>query len=49
MSLDELSEINILKQVDNIKNHPIYKVYGKDIDVSGFLFHLDSGKLEKII
>ncbi|MFU0788865.1 carbonic anhydrase [Virgibacillus proomii] len=49
MSLDELSKINILKQVNNIKNHPIYKAYGKGIDVSGFLFHLDSGQLEKII
>ncbi|SHH79904.1 carbonic anhydrase [Virgibacillus chiguensis] len=48
-SMDELTKINIMKQVEHIKDHLIYKAYGEGVSVSGLLFHLDSGQLEKIV
>jgi carbonic anhydrase len=48
LSLTELSKLNILKQVENVKNHPIYKKYGQGVEVEGHLFHLESGEIEKV-
>lgn len=48
ISIDELSKINVLKQVEYLKEHPIYKAYGKDVEVIGCLFHVESGELERI-
>lgn len=47
-SPEELSRRNVLKQVNNLKNHPIYQKYGQDVKILGVLFHLESGKLEKV-
>lgn len=49
LTLDELTKINVLRQVENIKNHPIYKKYGENVLVSGYLFHVESGELEKLV
>ncbi|ADU29587.1 carbonic anhydrase [Evansella cellulosilytica] len=45
-SLDELTRYNIIKQIERIKEHRIYKLYGANIDVIGCLFHIESGELE---
>jgi len=48
ITLDELTKINVLKQVENLKQHPIYKLYGQNVDVIGCLFHVESGELKRI-
>jgi carbonic anhydrase len=48
LSLTELSKLNVLKQIENVKNHPVYKQYGQDVEVVGYLFHLETGELEKV-
>jgi len=48
ITLNELTKINVLKQVEHLKEHPIYKAYGKNVDVIGCLFHVESGELERI-
>jgi carbonic anhydrase len=45
----DLSKLNVLKQVENVKNHPIYKKYGDGVEVVGALFHLENGELEELI
>ena len=49
MTIDELTKINVLKQVDNLKKHPIFKTYGKGVGVRGCLFHVESGELESLV
>ncbi|WP_233144152.1 carbonic anhydrase [Lottiidibacillus patelloidae] len=49
LTSEELSKLNVLKQVENVKNHPIYKKYGQGVDVVGYLFHLESGELEELV
>jgi len=48
VSLDELTKLNVLKQVERLLGHPIYKEYGTDIEVVGCLFHVESGQLERV-
>lgn len=48
ISLDELAKINVLKQVEHLKQHPIYKAYENDVEVRGCLFHVESGELERL-
>ena len=48
-STNELSKINVLKQVEHLKNHPVYQAYGKKVEVRGCLFHVESGELERLI
>ncbi|VEF47642.1 carbonic anhydrase [Bacillus freudenreichii] len=48
LTLNELTKINVLKQVENLKEHPVYKAYGNDIEVRGCLFHVETGELEKL-
>ncbi|AST90058.1 MULTISPECIES: carbonic anhydrase [Sutcliffiella] len=48
VSLDELTKLNVLKQVERLMEHPIYKEYGTDIEVLGCLFHVESGELERV-
>ncbi|WP_257831754.1 carbonic anhydrase [Salipaludibacillus agaradhaerens] len=43
---DNLAKINVLKQVENLKDHPIYKTYGQGVEIIGSLFHVASGELE---
>lgn len=49
ITLDELTKRNVLKQVEKLKNHPIYLKYGQDVEVQGYLFHVASGQLERLI
>ncbi|WP_082235313.1 carbonic anhydrase [Halobacillus massiliensis] len=46
--LNELVKANVKAQVEQMRQHPVYKEYGKDTEVEGYLFHLGSGKLEKL-
>ncbi|QOY36556.1 carbonic anhydrase [Anaerobacillus isosaccharinicus] len=46
LTLDELGKENLLNQITNLKNHPVYKKYGKNVDILGALFHVESGELE---
>ncbi|MBO8155528.1 MAG: carbonate dehydratase [Bacillaceae bacterium] len=48
LSAEELSRQNVLKQVEHLKSHPIYQKYGQGVAILGLLFHLESGKLEKV-
>jgi carbonic anhydrase len=43
---DNLAKINVLKQVENLKNHPVYKTHGQGVEIIGSLFHVESGELE---
>lgn len=49
LSRDELARVNVLKQVERLKKHSVYRSYGKGVEVTGYLFHLDSGELERLI
>lgn len=49
ISYPELSKANVLKQVENLKNHPVYKEYGHGVEIRGCLFDIETGKLERII
>lgn len=48
MDLDELSKQNVLRQVKKLKKHPIYIKYGQNVEVQGYLFHVESGELERL-
>lgn len=48
VSTDELAKINVLKQVEHLKSHPVYQTYGKEVEVRGCLFHVESGELERL-
>jgi carbonic anhydrase len=48
-SLDELAKQNVIKQVENLKKHPVYKQYGRGVEVQGYLFDLATGKLERVV
>lgn len=48
LSLDELAKDNLLNQIENIKQHPIYLEYGQSVEILGALFHVESGELEWI-
>ncbi|MGJ9384615.1 carbonic anhydrase [Salipaludibacillus sp. CF4.18] len=47
-SMDDLTNMNVLRQVENIQQHPIYKKYGQHVKVIGYLFHVETGELERI-
>ncbi|WNF38700.1 carbonic anhydrase [Bacillaceae bacterium IKA-2] len=46
LSLDELSKENLLNQIKNVKQHPIYLEYGHSVEILGALFHVESGEIE---
>lgn len=48
-SLDELAKFNVLKQIENLKQHPIYQTFGAGVKVCGYLFYVESGELEKLV
>lgn len=48
-SLDELSKENLLNQIKNLKNHPVYLKYGQNVEIFGALFHVESGEFEWVI
>ena len=48
ISVDELTKYNVLSQVEKLKQHPVYLKYGAGVEISGCLFHVDTGELEKI-
>jgi carbonic anhydrase len=41
---DDVSKRNVQAQVENLKNHPVYKEYAKDVDVKGLIYEVGSGK-----
>lgn len=45
-SEEELSRLNVISQVKRLKDHPVYKEYGEDVEIIGCLFHVESGELE---
>lgn len=47
-NLDDLSRINVLKQMENLYKHPVFQAYGQGVEVIGSLFHLESGYLERL-
>ncbi len=47
-TVDELAKLNVLKQVQYMKDHPIYRSYGENVDILGCLFHVESGELEMV-
>ncbi|WP_078594763.1 carbonic anhydrase [Evansella clarkii] len=46
LSEEELARINVIRQVENLKTHPVFKQYGEGVDVIGCLFHVESGEIE---
>ncbi|WP_416151659.1 carbonic anhydrase [Salipaludibacillus sp. HK11] len=48
VSMDDLARINVLKQVEHLQYHPVYKEFGKNVDVFGCLFYVESGELERV-
>lgn len=48
ISLDEVSKKNVIKQVEHLMNHPIYKKYGENTEVEGYLYHMENGELERV-
>lgn len=47
-TLDELSKLNVLSQVERLQQHPVYQQYGKGVEISGCIFHVETGELEQI-
>lgn len=47
-SQEELSRLNVIKQIERLKDHPIYKKHGADAEIQGCLFRVDTGELEWI-
>lgn len=47
-SVDDLARHNVQVQVRRIEEHPIYKKYGQNIPVEGYLLHLETGRLELV-
>lgn len=47
-ALDELSKLNVLSQVKRLQNHPVYQQHGKGVEISGCIFHVETGELEQI-
>lgn len=48
VSLDELAKLNVLSQVEKLRKHPIYEHYGENVEISGCIFHVETGELEQI-
>ncbi|WP_017726108.1 carbonic anhydrase [Halalkalibacterium ligniniphilum] len=48
ITIDELTKVNVIKQVQHLKEHPIYKAFGRNVEVIGCLFHVESGELERL-
>lgn len=48
LTLDDLTKINVINQVESLKNHPIYMKYGQGVEIVGWLFHVESGVLERV-
>lgn len=46
LSFDELAKENLLNQIENLKQHPIYREHGHSVEILGALFHIESGELE---
>lgn len=45
---EKLARLNVLQQVERLKNHPVYREHGQGVEVIGYLFHLESGQLEQL-
>jgi carbonic anhydrase len=45
---DDVSKRNVQAQVENLKEHPVYKEYAKDVDVQGLIYEVGSGKINII-
>lgn len=46
--LDELARLNVLSQVEKLLRHPVYLQYGEGVEVSGCIFRVETGELEKV-
>ncbi|MBT2570791.1 carbonic anhydrase [Planococcus sp. ISL-110] len=47
-SLNELAKLNVLSQVEKLLKHPVYQQLGEGVEVSGCIFHVETGELEQI-
>lgn len=47
-SLNELAKMNVLSQVEKLLKHPVYQQLGEGVEVSGCIFHVETGELEEI-
>lgn len=48
MTMDDLVKANIMTQIERLENHPVFKKYGQHVDIYGCLYHIETGKLERI-
>lgn len=48
LSVDDLARLNVLAQMEHLANHSVYKAYGGGVLIEGYLFHLESGRLELV-
>ncbi|MFZ5817626.1 MAG: carbonic anhydrase [Bacillota bacterium] len=48
-AVDDLARANVLEQVRRLKEHPLYREDGDGVTVEGYLLHLESGRLERLI
>ncbi len=47
-TVDDLVRLNVLAQVQRVKDHPIYNKYGLNTEVIGYIFHIKTGYLETL-
>lgn len=45
-SLDDLARLNVLRQMERLAEHPVYRAHGSGVAIEGYLLHLDTGRLE---
>lgn len=48
-SPDDMARANVLAQVERLKAHPTFIKYGRRVAIEGYLLHLGSGRLEKLV
>lgn len=49
VSIENLAQLNVIAQVERLANHPVYKTHGAGVPIEGYVFHLETGRLELVI
>lgn len=47
-SVEEQARQNVQEQVRRMRGHPVYQAHGASVPIEGYLFDLQSGRLERV-
>lgn len=48
MAADDLARVNVVQQVERLKAHPVYRDHGQGVAIEGYLYHIETGRLELV-